>query len=34
MTNRDVIDDFWEGRVISFDELNRRVRKAPAPGWR
>lgn len=34
MTNRDVIDDFWEGHVTSFDELNRRVRKAPAPGWR
>ncbi|WP_372618042.1 replication protein RepA [Falsiroseomonas sp.] len=34
MTNRDVIDDFWEGRITSFAEINRRVRKAPAPGWR
>ncbi|MEI6159511.1 MAG: replication protein RepA [Roseococcus sp.] len=34
MTNRDVIDDFWEGRITSMAELNRRVRKAPAPGWR
>lgn len=34
MTNRDVIDEFWEGRITSFAEINRRVRKAPAPGWR
>ena len=34
MTNRDVIDEFWEGRITSFAEMNRRVRKAPAPGWR
>ncbi|MGG5823602.1 replication protein RepA [Falsiroseomonas sp. HW251] len=34
MSNRDVIDEFWEGRITSFSELNRRVRKAPAPGWR
>lgn len=34
MANRDLIDDFWEGRVATFDEVNRRVRKAPAPGWR
>jgi hypothetical protein len=34
MTNRDVIDDFWEGRITSFAEINGRVRKAPAPGWR
>jgi hypothetical protein len=34
MSNRDVIDEFWEGRITSFAEINRRVRKAPAPGWR
>lgn len=34
MTNRDVIDEFWEGQITSFAEVNRRVRKAPAPGWR
>ncbi|MGG5819684.1 replication protein RepA [Falsiroseomonas sp. HW251] len=34
MSNRDVIDEFWEGRITSFSEVNRRVRKAPAPGWR
>lgn len=34
MTNRDVIDEFWEGRITSFEEVNRRVRRAPAPGWR
>jgi len=34
MTNRDVIDEFWEGGITSFEEINRRVRKAPAPGWR
>jgi len=34
MINRDVIDEFWEGRITSFAEMNRRVRKAPAPGWR
>ena len=34
MTNRDVIDDFWDGRITSFAEINQRVRKAPAPGWR
>jgi hypothetical protein len=34
MTNRDVIDDFWEDRITSLAELNCRVRKAPAPGWR
>lgn len=34
MINRDVIDEFWEGLITSFAELNRRVRKAPAPGWR
>lgn len=34
MINRDVIDEFWEGRITSFAEIHRRVRKAPAPGWR
>ncbi len=34
MTNRDVIDEFWEGRITTFSEINRRVRKAPAPGSR
>ena len=34
MTNRDVIDEFWEGQITSFAEIYRRVRKAPAPGWR
>ena len=34
MANRDVIDDFWEGRISSFAEIDRRVRKAPAQGWR
>lgn len=34
MTNRDVIDDFWEGLITSMAELSRRVRKAPAQGWR
>jgi hypothetical protein len=33
IANRDVIDDFWEGRITSFAEINGRVRKAPAPGW-
>ena len=34
MTNRDVIDDFWEGLITSMAELTRRVRKAPSQGWR
>jgi hypothetical protein len=34
MTNRDVIDDFWEGLLTSIAELKRRMRKAPARGWR
>ncbi len=34
MTNRDVIDEFWEGGITSFEEVNRRVRRVPAPGWR
>lgn len=34
MSNRDVIDEFWEGKITSFAEMNQRVRKAPSPGWR
>jgi hypothetical protein len=34
MSNRDVIDEFWEGQITSFAEINQRVRKAPAQGWR
>ena len=34
MSNRDIIDEFWEGRITSFAEINQRVRKAPAQGWR
>jgi hypothetical protein len=34
MINRDVIDEFWEGQITSLAEIYRRVRKAPAPGWR
>ncbi len=33
MTNRDLIDDVWDG-LDSMDEINRRVKKVPAPGWR
>ncbi len=34
MVNRDLIDDFWESRIDSADEVFRRVRRAPAVGWR
>lgn len=34
MSNRDVIDEFWEGRITSFAEITQRVRKVPAAGWR
>jgi hypothetical protein len=34
MANRDLIDDFWDGRINAFDEINQRVKKVPAPGWR
>ena len=34
MTNRDVIDDFWEGLITFMAEMNRRVRKAPCQGRR
>ncbi|MCR0980916.1 replication initiation protein [Roseomonas populi] len=34
MANRDLIDEFWEGSIVSAEEVNRRVRKAPGPTWR
>jgi hypothetical protein len=34
MANRDLIDEFWEGRIDTADEVFRRVRRAPAVGWR
>jgi hypothetical protein len=34
MANRDLIDEFWEGGIETFSEVARRVRKAPAIGWR
>lgn len=34
MANRDLIDEFWEGRIDAADEVFRRVRRAPAVGWR
>uniref|UniRef100_UPI002FDA5410 hypothetical protein n=1 Tax=Elioraea tepidiphila TaxID=457934 RepID=UPI002FDA5410 len=34
MANRDLIDDFWAGEITSHAEINRRIRKVPAPGWR
>ena len=34
MSNRDLIDDFWSGQITSFEEVGRRVRKAPALGSR
>jgi hypothetical protein len=34
MANRDLIDDFWDGRIDTADEVFRRVRRAPAVGWR
>ncbi len=34
MANRDLVDDFWDGRITTFQEIDRRIRKAPAPGWR
>lgn len=34
MANRDLIDEFWDGRIDTADEVFRRVRKAPAVGWR
>ena len=34
MANRDLIDDFWDGRIGAAEEVFRRVRKVPAVGWR
>lgn len=34
MSNRDLIDDVWDGKIGSFDEVASRVKKVPAPGWR
>ena len=34
MANRDLIDDFWDGRIDAEEEVFRRVRKVPAVGWR
>jgi hypothetical protein len=34
MSNRDLIDDFWDGQIDSFEDLTSRVKKVPAPGWR
>ncbi len=32
--NRDLIDDFWDGRLENEDDVLSRVKKVPAPGWR
>ncbi|KAA2213431.1 replication initiation protein [Teichococcus oryzae] len=32
--NRDLIDQFWEGALDSFEAVASRVRKAPATNWR
>lgn len=32
--NRDLIDEFWEGSIDSFEEITSRVKKVPPPGWR
>jgi hypothetical protein len=34
MANRDLIDDFWDDQVSTFQEIRQRLRKVPAPGWR
>ena len=34
MANRDLIDDVWDGEVTEIDDINARVKKVPAPGWR
>ena len=34
MANRDLIDDVWDGTVTSLEDVNARVKKVPAPGWR
>lgn len=32
--NRDLIDEFWDGEIDSFEEITSRVKKVPPPGWR
>lgn len=32
--NRDLIEDWWDGRIETFEDVTERVRKVPAPGWR
>ena len=34
MANRDLIDGFWEGAITTAEEIDQRVRKVPAVGWR
>ncbi|MBL6082207.1 hypothetical protein JMJ56_29975 [Belnapia sp. T18] len=34
MTNRDLIDDVWEEKLASLEDIYGRVRKVPAVGWR
>ncbi len=34
MANRDLIDDVWDGVVTALEDVNERVKKVPAPGWR
>ncbi|WP_426955550.1 hypothetical protein [Muricoccus radiodurans] len=34
MANRDLIDDFWDGLVTTFEDLRVRTQKPRAPGWR
>jgi hypothetical protein len=34
MANRDLIDDVWDGKIASLDDVYGRVRKVPAVGWR
>ena len=34
MANRDLIDDVWDGEVTEIEDINARVKKVPAPGWR
>ncbi|MCI0752284.1 replication initiation protein [Teichococcus vastitatis] len=33
-TNRDLIDQFWDGEFDTFEEVTGRVRKTPAANWR
>jgi len=34
IVNRDLIDDFWDGLITSYDEVGQRLRRVPAPGVR